>query len=96
LTDQVEWRFEYRIFERGDASLTAYEFYREDRDGRPHFFGVLPERRKKPERIAQESITNWGRIVMGKKEGIRKIFFVKLEEWVASHALSFLRSATVS
>ena len=63
-----------------DSSLTAYEFYWEDWDGRPHFFGVLPERRKKPERITQESIMNWGEMVMGQKEGIKKIFFVKVEE----------------
>jgi hypothetical protein len=60
--------------------MTAYEFYWEDSDGRPHFFGILPERRKNTERITQESIMNWGMMVMGNREGIKKIFFVKVDE----------------
>jgi len=60
--------------------MTAYEFYFEDWEGRPHFFGILPERRKNPERITHESIMNWGRTVMGNREGIKKIYFVKVEE----------------
>jgi len=60
--------------------MTAYEFYFEDGDGRPHFFGILPERRKNPDRITHESIMNWGRMVLGKREGIKKIYFVKVEE----------------
>lgn len=66
--------------ERRDLTMTAYEFYFEDGEGTPHFFGILPERRKNPERITHESIMNWGRTVLGNREGIRKIYFVKIEE----------------
>jgi hypothetical protein len=59
--------------------MTAYEFYWEDLEGRPHFFGILPERRKKPERITHESVMNWGRMVLGNRAGIRKIYFVQVE-----------------
>jgi hypothetical protein len=41
--------------------MIAYEFYRRDGKGENHFIWILPERRKDPERITQESIINWGR-----------------------------------
>jgi len=38
-----------------DYSMVAYEFYwRDDTEG-VHFIGILPERRKRPERITQKS-----------------------------------------
>ena len=59
--------------------MTAYEFYWEDWDGRPHFFGVLPERRKKQERITQESIMNWGRSVVGNALNGNGLYFIQVE-----------------
>ena len=40
--------------------MTAYEFYWKDREGREHFLGTLPERRKNPDRITEESIKEVG------------------------------------
>ena len=59
--------------------MTTYEFYWEDEEGKPHFFGTLPERRD-PKRITEESILNWGKMVIGSREGIKKIYFIKVED----------------
>jgi hypothetical protein len=40
--------------------MVAYEFYWRDEKGKEHLIGILPERRKNPERITEESIFNWG------------------------------------
>jgi hypothetical protein len=51
-----------------------------------YLFGVLPERRKNPRRITEESteesIINWGRIYFGKNAKDEDIYFIKtfLEE----------------
>ena len=51
--------------------MVAYEFYSRDRRDPTeaevfHLIGILPERRKNSERITEESIMNWGRIILGK------------------------------
>jgi hypothetical protein len=43
--------------------MVAYEFYWRDETDRIHLIGILPERRKNPERITEESILNWVRQV---------------------------------
>jgi hypothetical protein len=40
--------------------MVAYEFYWLDSKGGCQIIGVLPERRRHPERLTKESITNWG------------------------------------
>ena len=61
---------------------TAYEFYRRvSYDGRDHFVGILPERRKDPARITEDSIMNWARILLGRmtEEEFRKnVYFVRV------------------
>jgi hypothetical protein len=59
--------------------MTAYEFYWRDKEGRDHFIGILPERRKNPERITQDSILNWGRKVVGDHTGVKDISFIQVE-----------------
>jgi hypothetical protein len=60
--------------------MVAYEFYWRDETERVHFIGILPERRKKQERITQESILNWGMTVIGDHSGIiNDIYFVRVE-----------------
>ncbi len=44
------------------AKITAYEFYRYERKGQDRFIGILPERRKDPERITHASVLNWAKI----------------------------------
>jgi hypothetical protein len=44
--------------------MIAYEFYWTDKREESHFFARLPERRKNPERITEESIMKWGKVVI--------------------------------
>ena len=57
----------------------AYEFYWRDETGKEHFLGILPERRKNPERITKESALNWGQKVIGDHSDVKNIHFVRLE-----------------
>jgi len=59
--------------------MTAYEFYWADKEGKVHFLGMLPERRKSPERITEESVKDWGRIVIGEWAVINNFYFVQVE-----------------
>jgi hypothetical protein len=40
--------------------------------------GILPERRKTPERITQESIMNWAKIVFGNTLDVNEIYLVPI------------------
>jgi hypothetical protein len=57
----------------------AYEFYWRDEAGKEHFIGILPERRKNPERITQGSVLNWGWKVIGHDSDVMDIYFVQVE-----------------
>ena len=59
--------------------MRAYEFYWEDKEEKEHFLGILPERRKNPERITEESIPNWGRMILGEWVRFNRIKFNVLE-----------------
>ncbi len=59
--------------------MVVYEFYWRDEEGREHLIGILPERRKDPQRISKESIMNWGKLMASGNIDIDKIYFVKLE-----------------
>jgi hypothetical protein len=64
------------------GKITAYEFYRRVGNGRDHFVGTLPERRRDPARINQESILNWARFLFGRmseEEFRRDVYFVQVE-----------------
>jgi hypothetical protein len=58
--------------------MTAYEFYWRDAIEGFHLIGILPERRRTPERITQESIMNWGRIVLGENPDPGHLSFVQV------------------
>jgi hypothetical protein len=58
--------------------MVAYEFYCRDEKEEVYFIGVLPERRKNPTRITQESIMNWGAKVIGNNPGVKEIFFTQV------------------
>jgi len=62
-----------------DYIMLAYEFYWLDETEKVHLIGILPERRKKPERITEDSILSWGKKVIGDNSGIQDIYFVKVE-----------------
>ena len=61
--------------------MIAYEFYRRDEKKGEILIGILPEKRKDPKRITQESIMNWIRKTLGDQEDIQNIYYheVKLE-----------------
>jgi hypothetical protein len=61
------------------ASYVGYEFYCRDEIGKEHIIGILPERRKNPERITEESILNWGRKIIGSHPDVKNIYFVQVK-----------------
>jgi len=60
--------------------MIAYEFYSHDAKG-DRLIGILPERRKNPERIHQESIMKWIRLVLGDNADFedKNVHFIQVE-----------------
>jgi hypothetical protein len=58
--------------------MVAYEFYWCDPIKGYQLIGVLPERRKDPTRISQESVINLARELLGDHVNADEIFFVKI------------------
>ena len=58
--------------------MIAYEFYNRDEIKGDQLIGILPERRKNPERITAQSIMKWVRNVLGDNRDIDHIFFIKV------------------
>ncbi len=56
--------------------MVAYEFYWQDDIGGIHLLGILPERRKNPNRVTDQSILNWANRVIG--DAFKNIFFTKV------------------
>ena len=59
-----------------EFDLVAYEFYWIDPLKGFELIGILPERRKNPTRITEESVMNWGKMLFG-NNGCKKGFFYK-------------------
>jgi hypothetical protein len=57
--------------------MVVYKFYLRDAIKGDIFLGALPERRKNPRRITDESIINWGRKYLGMNAKNEDIFFIK-------------------
>jgi hypothetical protein len=65
-----------------NGKITAYEFYRRVGNGRDHFVGTLPERRRDPVRINEDSILNWARLLFSRiseDEFRRDIYFLEVK-----------------
>jgi hypothetical protein len=58
--------------------MVAYEFYLCDPLKGYELIGVLPERRKNPERITQNSIMGWVKKVFVTKLSIKDIYFIQV------------------
>ena len=58
--------------------MTVYAFYWLEEMDKVHFIGLLPERRKNSERITQESISNFARIILGNEGDIDDLFFIEM------------------
>jgi len=59
--------------------MVAYELYWSDQEGKENLIGILPERRKNPERITKESILNWGWKIIGDNSDVKNIYFIPVE-----------------
>ena len=55
--------------------MVAYELYFYDKIRGYELIGILPERRKDPKRITEESVLKWGRMVLGGTAGDKNIIF---------------------
>ncbi len=55
--------------------MVAYEFYWVDETEESHLIGMLPERRRKPERITKESILNWGKRIIGANSALKDMMY---------------------
>lgn len=58
--------------------MDAYEFYWLDSTGGYQIIGVLPERRKNPDRVTRDSIMNWGENVFRNGLDTKDIFFIQI------------------
>ncbi len=68
-----------RIFKGRILKRIEYEFYMRGEDGEDRLIGVLPERRRKPERITQRSIMNWAKLLVPEDALREKVYFVQIE-----------------
>ena len=58
--------------------MVAYEFYWRDPIKGYQLIGTLPERRKNPLRITQESVMKWVRKILGENIDVNGIFFITI------------------
>lgn len=58
--------------------MVVYEFYWRDPIKGYQRIGKLPERRKDPIRITQDSVINWGKKILGENVDADDIFFIKI------------------
>jgi len=61
-----------------DPEMLAYEFYFRSKTKGEELIGILPERRKKPERVTQESIMKWAKVVFSGTLDLNSIYFVSI------------------
>ena len=59
--------------------MVAYEIYYRDKTDNAQLVGILPERRKRAERITKDSVLNWGWQLIGDHPGVSNIYFVQVE-----------------
>ena len=59
--------------------MVAYEFYQRDKEGNSHLIGILPERRKGPERINHESIMKWLATFLDREAIGDNVYFIQVE-----------------
>ena len=62
-----------------EQNMILYELYWRDGTGNEYFVGTLPERRRDPDRITEESILNWGKDFIGDGSDPKSIYFVRVK-----------------
>jgi predicted HAD superfamily hydrolase len=60
----------------GGDRMIAYKFYMRDETNVYQLIGILPERRKNPERITPESVIHWGNEVLSDDVNPNNIFYI--------------------
>jgi hypothetical protein len=58
--------------------MVAYEFYWRDPGKGYELVGVLPERRKNPERITQKSVMGWAEKILGDNLSTKDFYFIQV------------------
>jgi len=58
--------------------VIGYELYWHDPIKGYQLIGVLPERRRNPKRITNESVLNWGGKYFGKNLNLNEMFFLEV------------------
>ena len=59
------------------VNMVAYEFYWRDAiTGCHQLVGIIPERRRNPERVDRESIVNLGKLIIGEDMDAKNILFI--------------------
>ena len=58
--------------------MVGYKLYLLDKTKGRKLIAVLPERRKKPQRITEESIIKWGTTLLGDHGNGKDIFFERV------------------
>jgi len=71
--------------------MVAYEFYWRDPQQEFHLIGILPERRKHSERITEDSIMRWGRMILGENADLGDLFFSQVTINEKTGEVSYLR-----
>jgi hypothetical protein len=59
--------------------MVVYEFYRRIPGGEDRLIGVLPERRLEGERITQQSIMNWAKLLVPEQVFSNQVYFIRVE-----------------
>ncbi len=63
----------------GDADMLGYELYLRDPIKGYQLMGILPERRRGPNRITKQSVFNWAKKNFGSNLNLKKMFFFEVE-----------------
>ncbi len=71
--------------------MICYEFYERNKIGGDKLIGILPERRRDPERADLESILRWSRVVFGTSLDMNQIYFITVSLPESVRDLSFRR-----
>jgi hypothetical protein len=58
--------------------MLAYELYTFNKKEGYEFFGVLPERRKNPTRMTENSVMSWGKTLLGDNVDSKNMFFKRV------------------
>ncbi len=69
--------------------MILYELYCRDKTGKEYFIGTLPENRKNPKRITEESIVNWGKDFTGSDLDPKNIYFIRVETEKVQYIFSY-------